>query len=346
MVDFGFPSPPKEGEPPPPSGLSHYVGQLEQLAGEMTVIEEGPVGADPAKATELFEKAVSDSEQKILNLDRFGQELMRELLMNPLRTSYKAMVKSAGGAASGLWEVEVFPQYRDNIKNRYPFNTAAKRDASFDDAVAFFKPKEGVLWAFYEANLKGFHRQVGHKYIPNTSLSGSPRPARRFTPFSPNMYNCLERSSEISDALFAQGDPGLRFRVNLTTVSPIVSEIEFELDGHKKLYRNEKEFWHSFKWPGEEAPLAGAAITIRGAGGLNEELRREGPWGMFRLLESGRHGAAKDDDRMFEVEWQMAAPPVTVKMQVKPTRSNHPFSYNFFRNTNCPASIGDTFGPG
>jgi type VI secretion system protein ImpL len=41
----------------------------------------------------------------------------------------------------------------------------------------------------------------------------------------------------------------------------------------------------------------------------------------------------------------MAAPPVVVRMQMKPTRGNHPFSRDFFRNTNCPASIGDTFGP-
>ena len=346
MVDFGFPQPPKEGEPPPPSGLSEYVGQLEQLAAEMTILEEGPVGGDPTAATGLFEKAVQGSEQKILSLDRFGQELMRDLLMNPLRQSYKAMVKSAGGAASGLWEVTVWPPYRDTIKNRYPFNAASKRDASFEDAVAFFKPGDGLLWGFYDANLKGYHRQVSHKFIPNTSLAGTPRPARRFTPFNPQMYNCLERAHEISDALFAQGEPGIKFRVNLTTVSPIVGEIEFELDGQKRLYRNEKEFWHNFVWPGPDAPLTGAAIVVRGAGGLNEEIRREGPWGMWRLLDAGRHGAMKDDDKTFVVEWTMAGPPVTVKMELKPTRANHPFAPAFFRDTNCPPSIGDSFGAG
>jgi type VI secretion system protein ImpL len=346
MVQFGFPEAAKEGEPPPPSGLSGYVSQLEQLAGAMTIIEEGPANADPGQATELFTKSVSDTESKLLGLDRFGQELMRDLLMNPLRQSYRAMVKSAGGAASGLWEVTVFPSYRDNIKGRYPFNSAAKRDASFEDMVEFYKPKEGILWSFYEGYLKGFHRQVGHKFIPSGALQGSPRPARPFSPFNPQMYNCLERSQEITDALFSQGQPGIRFRVNLTTVSPIVSEIEFKLDGKVRNYKNEKEFWHEFKWPGEEDPAAGASITIRGAGGLNEEIGREGPWGLWRLIEAGRHGATKDDDRVFRVQWQMSAPPVVVKMEIKPTRSNHPFPRDFFRNTNCPASIGDTFGPG
>ena len=39
-------------------------------------------------------------------------------------------------------------------------------------------------------------------------------------------------------------------------------------------------------------------------------------------------------------------PPVTVVMQVRPTRGNHPFPLSFFRATNCPPSIGDSFGKG
>ncbi len=345
MVAFGFPAAEKEGEAPPSSPLSEYIGNLEKLKGEMTIIEEGPPSADTAKVTELFQAAVADTEAKLLKLDNTGQMLMRELLLNPLRQSYKAMVHSAGGSASGLWEVVVWPPYRDTIRNRYPFNVAAKRDASFEDALAFLKPKEGILWGFYEANLKGFHRKVKHQFVPNTALGGMPRPAKRYTPFNPNMYNCLERADEITDALFAmgaEGKPKVVFKVNLKTVSPIVSEVIFEVDGVQKIYKNEREYWKTMSWPGEGAP--GAAIIVRGAGGLNEEIRREGPWGIYRLFEAGTTTAKQDDDKMFTVKWQMTAPPVVVTMQVKPIRGNHPFPPSFFRGMNCPASIGDRFG--
>ena len=342
VVGFAFTKAAKEDEPPPPSGLGGYVAQLEQLAAEMQVIEESPPGGDTQKATESFEGAVKESEKKVLAMDRFGQDVMRELLLDPLRQSYRALLKSAGGAASGLWEVEVWPKYRDLIQNRYPFNMASRRDASFEDVVAFYKPKEGIFWGFYEAHLKAYHNKVAHKYIPATHLAGV-SPARRFTPFHPNLYNCLERSDEITDGIFGKtGEPSLELSVKLTTVSPIVSEIVFELDGKKRVYKNEKEFWQAFTWPGEAEP--GAAIRIRGAGGLDEELRREGPWGLWRLLEAGRHTAAKDDDKVFRVEWQMSAPPVVVVMEIRPKRANHPFPLGFFRDTNCPASIGDTFG--
>ncbi|MCC6558965.1 MAG: type VI secretion system membrane subunit TssM [Polyangiaceae bacterium] len=346
MVRFGVPQSAVEGQPPPPPpGLNKYIGLLEQLSGEMGNVEEGPPTTDTSGARESFSKAVRETQALLLTMDETGQKLMEPLLMNPLRQAYKAMVRRAGGAASGLWEVVVWPHYRDKIKDRYPFNLASSRDASFEDTVAFFKPKDGVLWGFYEQYLKDLHYKVAHDNYPKAYLQGSSPSAKPFTPFNPNLYNCLRRADEISDALFAGGEkPEVVFNINMKTVSPIVSEVIFEIDGQRRLYRNEKEIWQTFTWPGEKP--TGAKIQVRGAGGLDEEVVREGPWGIFRLFEVGTMTAAKDSDEMFTVTWQMTAPPVSVTMQVKPTRGNHPFPASFFRATNCPPSIGDWFGKG
>ncbi len=356
MVRFGVappPAKPKGDSPPPPPApveLGTYVGKLADLAGEMSTVEQGPPAADTKKATEKFEDAVKTTEGLLLKMDKTGQDLMSPLLLNPLRQAYKAVIRHAGGAASGLWEVVVWPVYRDKIKDRYPFNLAATRDASFEDAVAFFKPKDGVLWGFYEGFLKNFHSKVGHKYVPQSHLdvdSLGNKPAKPTTPFNGKLYPCLERADEITDALwpgFAGEKPKVEFTVNLKTVSPIVSEIILEIDGQKRLYRNEKEFWASFTWPGPKP--TGAKMRVRGAGGLDEEIVREGPWGIFRLFEAGTTTAVKDKDDSFTVTWQMSAPPVTVTMEVKPVRGNHPFPSSFFRATNCPPSIGDSFGKG
>ena len=352
MVRFGSPPPPKkvaEGEQPPPPApvpLGEYISKLQGLAGEMSTVESGPPNADTKKATAKFEDAVQTAEGLLLKMDDTGQLLMTDLLMNPLRQGYKAVVRNAGGAASGLWEVMVYPTYRDKIKDRYPFNLASTRDASFEDATAFFKPKDGLLWGFYDSYLKAYHVKQNHDFIPESHLEASPRPAKPYTPFNANLYNCLKRADEITDSLFAGGDkPKVEFQVNVKTVSPIVSEIIFELDGQKRLYRNEKEFWLPFSWPGPK-PGAGASIRLRGAGGLDEQINREGPWGIFRLMEAGSATAEKDSDDVFNVTWEMTAPPVSVTLEIRPTRANHPFPSSFFRATNCPPSIGDKFGKG
>ncbi len=352
MVRFGVPpeeAPPKEGEapkPPAPTSLSKYVGLLEQLSAEMSNVESGPPNPDTKKSTELFMNAVRETEVLLLQLDKPGQELMRPLLMNPLRQAYRAVVRSAGGAASGLWEIEVWPDYEKKIKDRYPFNLASTRDASFEDAALFFKPKDGVLWGFYEKYLKGFHYQVQHDFYPLAQMQSGAPGAKPYTPFRPNLYNCLKRAHEISDSIFVAGEekPRVDFNINLKTVSPIVSEVTFEIDGQSRKYRNEKEYWYTFTWPGKKS--SGASIRLRGAGGLDEEIKRDGPWGIFRLFETGTVTAQKDSDEAFTVTWQMTAPPVTVVMEVRPSRANHPFVPSFFRATNCPPSIGDSFGGG
>jgi type VI secretion system protein ImpL len=364
MVRFAVPppqaKPPKDAPPPPPTPveLNTYVGKLQDLAGEMGNIEDGPPSADTKKATEKFEDAVKTTQAELLKMDETGQDLMTPLLMNPLKQAYKAVIKHAGGAASGLWEVAVWPSYRDKIKDRYPFNLAATRDASLQDAVAFFKPKSGILWGFYEQNLKNFHNKVDHDFIPEAHLETQPHSAKPFTPFRPLLYPCLKRADEITEALFGgggggEGDakggddgpkPRVEFQINLKTVSPIVSEVILEIDGQKRLYRNERELWNPMVWPGPKPK--GASIQVRGAGGLDEEITREGPWGIFRLFEAGTTTAEKDKDEVFLVTWQMTAPPVTVTLEVRPVRANHPFAPSFFRATNCPPSIGDSFGKG
>ncbi len=105
--------------------------------------------------------------------------------MNPLKQAYRALIKHAGGSASGLWEVAVWPAYRDKIKDRYPFNLAATRDASFQDAVAFFKPKSGILWGFYDQFLKPFHRKEVHDFIPEAHLDSRPGPRQALHPVPP-----------------------------------------------------------------------------------------------------------------------------------------------------------------
>jgi len=240
-----------------------------------------------------------------------------------------------------------------------------------EDFKKFFTPKTGILWGFYNAHLKEFHRQQDHDFIPVSHLLGDPGSAGKAVArpiFNPLMYNCLKRADEISDSIWGMpgpgggdegtipaaaaaegaaggegGGPDVEFELNLKTVSPIVSDVIFEVDGQQRVYRNEKEFFYGFKWPGKSK--FGARIQVRGAGGLDEEIVREGPWGIFRLFESAdKMTALKDDDQQFLVTWQMTAPPVTVTMQVRPKKANHPFPLSFFRNLNCPPTIGDKFG--
>src|SRR5262249_43557332 len=112
----------------------------------------------------------------------------------------------------------------------------------------------------------------------------------------------------------------------------------------RKQYRNEKEFWQSFSWPGPKQ--TGAIIKVRGAGGLDEEMTREGPWGIFRLFEAGTTTAVKDNDQVFQVTWEMTAPPVTVVMEGRPAEGHPPVPGGVLRADTGPAGQGPRLGKG
>ena len=127
-------------------------------------------------------------------------------------------------------------------------------------------------------------------------------------------------------------------------MSPIVSEVILEIDGQKRLYRNEKEVWNPMIWPGPKP--TGARIQVRGAGGLDEEITREGPWGIFRLFEAGSTTAEKDKDEVFLVTWQMTAPPVTRHPRGPPGARQPPVPAQLLPRHQLPAEHRRLFGKG
>jgi type VI secretion system protein ImpL len=95
------------------------------------------------------------------------------------------------------------------------------------------------------------------------------------------------------------------FNINLKTVSPIVSEVVFEIDGQRRLYRNEKEFWYEFTWPGKKQTGAEHPACAAPAASTRDQARRA--VGHLPPVRVGteHHGRQKDSDDMFTVTWQM-----------------------------------------
>lgn len=111
------------------------------------------------------------------------------------------------------------------------------------------------------------------------------------------------------------------------------------IDGKKTVYRNEPERWQPAVWPGG-GDKKGAVLKVKGAG-FTEEIPRDGDFGFFRLLAVG--GLKPSDPKkpgVFKATWELSRagePPVTI--EIKPTKSAHPFTAGFFSAMKCPAVI-------
>ena len=51
------------------------------------------------------------------------------------------------------------------LRGKFPFNPAAKVDATLDDVVKVFHPGDGAIWAFIDNDLKKYVKKDGGKWV-------------------------------------------------------------------------------------------------------------------------------------------------------------------------------------
>jgi len=339
ILRFGLPAGEvREGEIPPPTGLSQYQGQLAKLVATLTELRDNEASSDPKAATAAFQDAAKATSALLTEQDGFTRPLLSPLLLNPIQLAANCVIGDAGRVAGAQWEDQVWKKWHDKLDGHYPF-TNSNSDAPLQDFVDFFHPGDGVLWSFYDATLKSTLDRNGNKFSASRRL-------RSAVPFTPEFLNtCLSRGQDITDVVFPPKSDGalVSFDVNLHSVSEKVAEVLFEVEGVSRTYRNEPERWLTVTWPGKGAH--GARLRVKGEG-LNEEIGRQGDFGLFHLLDAAdvKQGTAGGSDKggavlvaTFDIKG--TKPPAQVKLDIKPSREQNPLQAGFFRGYQCPRVI-------
>ena len=178
------------------------------------------------------------------------------------------------------WCSDVVATFVRTLGQRYPF-AAREVDAGAGDVAAFFKPGGGVLWAFYGRELQGDLLRVGNTFRFDDRLGGMVRRA-----YSEGLAAYLQRAQLATNSLFAGGNE-LRMEFDvLINPSPAYGLIALQVGGEPLEYRGGPETWQHLVWPAGD-PSQGAALRVRGRGGVEDAIRYPGDWALFRLIEAG-----------------------------------------------------------
>src|SRR5690606_7306584 len=116
----------------------------------------------------------------------------------------------------------------------------------------------GSLWGFYDGELKGALVRSGDEFVPAKKYGAS-------APYTDHFrQKCLTNAAKISDSLFPAGSevPRLDLSMNLHSVSPNVSLVEFKLDGKEFHYKNTPQQWQAGVWPNPDAEERGASLRV------------------------------------------------------------------------------------
>ncbi|MBX3249714.1 MAG: type VI secretion system membrane subunit TssM [Myxococcales bacterium] len=237
-------------------------------------------------------------------------------LWPPLEGASLSSSQSLAAGASRGWCGEVVVPYVQSVDGRYPFDPRGE-DMALSDFTAFFKPG-GVLWSFYDESLASAVPREGERFTFASRLGrdGS-------ADFVPALPRFLEQAQAVSTAFFAAGagEPAVDFDVRIRP-SPEVASVRLSVGGSSLEYFNGPEQWSRVRWPGDN-PAAGATLEIRGAHGRNERLRREGEWGLFRLLEDARVEVLTE--RQLRARWTLPGHGVEIVVELRAVRSRSPF---------------------
>jgi type VI secretion system protein ImpL len=328
---------PKEGATPPPTGLSQYQALVAKVVGVLSDLKDSKAAPDPKAISSEFENAFRTTSALLTDQDGFTRPMLSPLLMNPITLAWGAVLHDSGGAGSALWKINVYDIYEKTLDKKYPFAPESPIDAKLEDYTNFFKPKDGLVWGFYDAYLKGQLDEQGGTFVPSKRFKGE-------IAFSPPFLKCLKRTLEITKATFpdpkASPKPAVQFEVNLHSVSENVSHVSLEIDGTGHEYKNEPEEWVKLQWPAEKAETHGAKLRVRGIAGLDEEIARAGDFGFFRLLDAASEikpaPIKAGEQPSLIAEWQLKTQSAAVRLNIRPLKRDNPLEKNVFAGFTCP----------
>ena len=314
------------------SGLDQYLAQLSNLEVALAQLTESRTEPGDDFGNELSRTA-GTVQRLLAGLDTPTRLVVEPLLMTPIRASRAGVFKAEHGAASDRWKSEVWEIWNNTLASRFPFVDGGG-DASLAEFSDFFRPQLGILWRYYDKDLKDKLERSGDKYVPKSSVEP--------VPFLPDFLNCLNVAQEITDAIFGTlPEAKVPFALNVHSAGADISQIIFRIDGVPTTYKNEAEHWQLTQWP-NTGQTKGAGLEVKAAG-FTDEIPREGDFGLFRLLLAGGVkpvGTGREPIPLYVATWTLnraGAPPVTIEL--KPSKATQPFARNFFKRMRCPSQM-------
>ncbi len=228
-------------------------------------------------------------------LSGFFPQPRRELFEQPILDGWSTVLANAQNHLNERWDQQVYGPYQADLQGRYPLSESAQ-DVPQSTFQEFFRPRDGILDAFYQNHLSSFLRE---------DRSRAKTWEGRGLQLSSATLEALDRADQLRGTLF-QGGFGLQF-----TLTPYVPEHSgdapapggmlirihgSELEYNMGKLREDKDF----TWPGSSR---GAEVRIRTDQGILQK-QFEGAWALFRMLEAADVDTESPTD--YRIQWRFS----------------------------------------
>tara|TARA_R110002096_G_scaffold313791_3_gene508076 strand:+ start:1527 stop:5111 length:3585 start_codon:yes stop_codon:yes gene_type:complete len=269
-----------------PSQLDNLIRTLEEVYREMSKLSfSGVSGANGSGDSSALFQLTQATERLPGPMQRWTAQI----------ASGSSGITADGNRAAinAKWQGQVLPLCSQLLDGRYPFNRRSSNDVGMQDFARMFAPG-GELDAFFNQNLAKFvdmqTRPWTWKRVNNADLGISPEVLVQF-----------ENAATIRSAFFPAGPtPSVSFQITPEALDPKAKSVLLEIDGAKVEFQqgSGQPPPVGVTWPG---PSGFARVIFEPqASGLENQLRRDGAWGWFRLLDAAsiRRTSSSDKNRV------------------------------------------------
>jgi type VI secretion system protein ImpL len=175
-----------------------------------------------------------------------------------------------------LWDSTGANFCREASSGRYPLVRGATKDVTLDDFGKLFGPG-GVMDDFFSKNMAAQVDMSGPAWKWRDAAIGIPQ----------DTLNQFQRAARLREMFFAAGgrQPGLRFELTPVSADPALSKVTFDVDGQPVVY--------TAGVAARPVPITlpsgkgGGLVRIEATPAVAVELRGDGPWGWFRMVDKG-----------------------------------------------------------
>lgn len=302
--------------------------RAESPAADMKALAKAIVVGEP---NDLLQ-AIKNTDQLLQKLDPETMEALAPLLAEPWMMSMRGVLERARAEVARRWEAEIYPACQRNVEGRYPFRQGGG-DAPMADLAEVFHPDNGLLWKFYQAELKPFIVEGADGWeVRKWADLGMTIPEE--------FLNALVHARVLSESLFPKGSNDAGAVFELYPYPPQggakqVTEIRLEIGGQALRYRMEPQEWHEMKWPGP-TPASGATLQVN-VGGVWVSKDFKDWWGLFRMIQAGRQTAAAGGTQ-YRLQWELPTADgqsVRVQYDLRSASHKNPFRPGLFEQYRC-----------
>jgi type VI secretion system protein ImpL len=263
---------------PTPAPLDAMLAMLKEVSVYFDAAENARKGGLPPPPADALQRIKREAD---------GQPAPLGEMMQTIDTAGAGLTLGSERARlKALWDTAGANFCRDASTGRYPLVRGASKDVTLDDFGKLFGPA-GVMDDFFTKNMAAQVDMSGPVWKWRDAAIGIPQ----------DTLNQFQRASRLRDMFFSAGgrQPGLRFELTPVNADPALTKVTFDVDGQPVVYA-----------PGVEARPTSITLPSGKGGGLvriestpsaGAEMRGDGPWGFFRMVDKGSLAPTSQGER-------------------------------------------------